>query len=300
MESTTVDRRKYRNAEGRGAVGSLSRLLPSMCVVLDIDRVLRIAPPFLRAKLGEGAFGVVRKVTDRAIGLLYAIKIINRSSLDKNMELALRGEISILRDLRHEHVMALYDSVATIDKYYLITEYLGGGELFDRIVDKSAYTESEARDVCAVLFGALDHINSRGIAHRDLKPENLLLASTTSDTQIKITDFGFAKFAPDNRSLRTMCGTPGYVAPEIVRRERYGTKCDLWSMGVIVFILIGGYPPFYASTPRKILRVALAGRFTFDPEYWGGISQSCKDVIRALLELDPARRASAKEILSHP
>jgi serine/threonine protein kinase len=242
----------------------------------------------------------VRKAIHRATGLLYAIKIVNRSSLYKNTELALRGEISILRDLRHEHVMALYDSFATIDKYYLITEYLEGGELFDRIVDKSAYAESEARDVCAVLFGALDHINSRGIAHRDLKPENLLLASRTSDTDIKIADFGFAKFAHDDNSLRTMCGTPGYVAPEILRKGGYGTKCDLWSMGVIVFIIIGGYPPFYASTPRKIFQLTLAGRFTFDPEYWDGISQSCKDMICALLELDPARRASANEILSHP
>jgi serine/threonine protein kinase len=256
--------------------------------------------PFFASKLGEGAFGVVRKATDRTTGRLYAIKIVNRSSLNEKMEFALRDEITILGNLRHEHVMALHDSVATIDKYYLITEYLEGGELFDRIVDKCSYTESEALDVCAVLFGALDHVNSRGIAHRDLKPENLLLASRASDTDIKIADFGFARYAPDDGSLRTMCGTPGYVAPEILRREGYGTKCDLWSMGVIVFILIGGYPPFYGRTPRRIFELTSAGRFAFDPEYWGDISQSCKDAICALLELDPARRASAGEILSHP
>ena len=105
---------------------------------------------------------MVKKATDRATGRPYAIKIVNRSSLNRKMELALRDEISILRDLRHEHVMALYDSVATVEKYFLVTEYLEGGELFDRIVDKSSYTESEARDVCGVLFGAMDYIRSRG------------------------------------------------------------------------------------------------------------------------------------------
>jgi serine/threonine protein kinase len=250
--------------------------------------------------LGEGAFAVVKKATDRATGRPYAIKIVNRSSLNRKMELALRDEISILRDLRHEHVMALYDSVATVEKYFLVTEYLEGGELFDRIVDKSSYTESEARDVCGVLFGAMDYLRSRGVVHRDLKPENLLLVNKASDSDIKICDFGFAKFAPSDHSLKTMCGTPGYVAPEILRKEKYGTKCDMWSMGVIVFILLGGYPPFFDSTPRKIFQLTLAGKFTFDPEYWVDISQSCKDMICALLDSDPARRASAEEILSHP
>ncbi|KAL3809340.1 hypothetical protein ACHAXA_003229 [Cyclostephanos tholiformis] len=251
-------------------------------------------------KLGEGAFAVVVKATDRATGRPCAIKIVNRSSLDRKVELALRDEISILSDLRHDHVMALYDSVATIERYYLITEYLEGGELFDRIVDKSSYTESEARDLCGVLFGALDYISSRGIVHRDLKPENLLLASRISDTNIKIADFGFAKFAPNEHSLATMCGTPGYIAPEILRREKYGTKSDMWSVGVIVFILLGGYPPFYSTNTKKLLMLTMAGKFEYDPEYWGGISQSCKDMIRSLLELNPARRASAGDILNHP
>jgi len=252
-------------------------------------------------KLGEGAFAVVKKATHKSTGNPYAIKIVNRSSLNKDMEFALKDEISILKELNHEHIMRLENVVVTINHYYLVAEYLEGGELFDRIVDKSSYTESEARDVCRILFGALSYIHSKGIVHRDLKPENLLLQNKDSDSEIKIADFGFAKEASNgDHSLKTMCGTPGYVAPEILRREKYGTKVDMWSMGVIVFILLGGYPPFYADSPRQLCLLSKVGKFEFDPEYWGGISMGAKDMICSLLVTDPAKRASAEDILSHP
>mmetsp|Transcript_40027 Transcript_40027/g.72112 ORF Transcript_40027/g.72112 Transcript_40027/m.72112 type:complete len:398 (+) Transcript_40027:606-1799(+) len=247
------------------------------------------------------AFAVVKKATHKSTGNPYAIKIVNRSSLNKDMEFALKDEISILKELNHEHIMRLENVVVTINHYYLVAEYLEGGELFDRIVDKSSYTESEARDVCRILFGALSYIHSKGIVHRDLKPENLLLQNKDSDSEIKIADFGFAKEASNgDHSLKTMCGTPGYVAPEILRREKYGTKVDMWSMGVIVFILLGGYPPFYADSPRQLCLLSKVGKFEFDPEYWGGISMGAKDMICSLLVTDPAKRASAEDILSHP
>lgn len=189
--------------------------------------------------------------------------------------------------------------VVTINNYYLVAEYLEGGELFDRIVHKSSYTESEARDVCKILFGALSYMNSKGIAHRDLKPENLLLQYKDSDSEIKIADFGFAK-KTEGDSLKTLCGTPGYVAPEVLRKVKYGTKADMWAMGVIIFIMLGGYPPFYAESPRELLRLTKKGEFEFDPEYWKDISSGIKDLICALLTTDPNKRASADEILEHP
>lgn len=251
-------------------------------------------------KLGEGAFAVVQKATHKTSGKPYAIKIINRSSLNRDLEAALQGEISILKELNHQHIMQLDNVVVTINHYYLVAEYLEGGELFDRIVDKSSYTENEARDVCKILFGALAYMHSKGIAHRDLKPENLLLQNKHSDSEIKIADFGFAKHTKDDHSLATMCGTPGYVAPEILKKERYGTKVDMWSMGVIMFIMMGGYPPFYADTPRDLLRATKAGKFEFDEEYWGDISSGAKDLICSLLNTDPTKRVSAADILSHP
>mmetsp|Transcript_37179 Transcript_37179/g.79315 ORF Transcript_37179/g.79315 Transcript_37179/m.79315 type:complete len:685 (+) Transcript_37179:155-2209(+) len=256
-------------------------------------------------KLGEGAFAEVKKATHRSTGEVYAIKIITRASLNKDMDEALKEEISILKELGSEceHIYELSDVVVTINHYYLVTEYLDGGELFDRIVDKSSYTESEARDVCAILFGAIEYMHSKGVAHRDLKPENLLLKHRDNDHEIKIADFGFAtKVTGEDKEhcLKTMCGTPGYVAPEILRREKYGTKADLFAMGVIVFILLGGYPPFYADDRKTLLKMTKLGKYEFDEDYWGDTSQGAKNMIRDLLLVDPDKRLSAEDCLSHP
>jgi len=251
------------------------------------------------AQLGEGAFAVVKKATHKKSGQVYAIKIINRSSLNKDMEVALKDEISILKELDHEHIYKLNDVITSINQYYLVTEYLDGGELFDRIVTKSTYNESEARDACNVIFGALKYMHSNGIAHRDLKPENLLLQNRHDDSQIKIADFGFAKKVRGDRSLKTMCGTPGYVSPEILRKEGYGTKADMFSMGVIVFILLGGYPPFNAKNESDLLLMCRRGQFEFDREYWGKISYEVKNMIRRLLVVNPDKRLSAEDVLSH-
>ena len=142
-------------------------------------------------------------------------------------------------------------------------------------------------------------MHSKGIAHRDLKPENLLLQNRHDDSQIKIADFGFAKKVRGDRSLKTMCGTPGYVSPEILRKERYGTKADMFSMGVIVFILLGGYPPFNAKNESDLLLMCRRGQFEFDREYWGKISYEVKNMIRRLLVVDPDKRLSAEDVLSH-
>jgi len=251
-------------------------------------------------KLGEGAFAVVKRAIHKKTGEPYAVKIVNRSSLNKDMEDNLKDEISILKELEHDHIMRLDNFVVTINHYYLVAEYLEGGELFDRIVDKISYTEDEARDVCRTLFGALAYLHNRGIAHRDLKPENLLLRNRHSDSEIKIADFGFAKQALNDHALDTMCGTPGYVAPEIISKERYGTKADMWSMGVIVFTLLGGYPPFNSDNARKLLRMTRVGKFEFHEEYWGGISMGVKDMIRLMLRTNPRERVSADDVLCHP
>mmetsp|Transcript_6064 Transcript_6064/g.11062 ORF Transcript_6064/g.11062 Transcript_6064/m.11062 type:complete len:554 (-) Transcript_6064:486-2147(-) len=253
----------------------------------------------IEEKLGEGAFAVVKKATNRQTGKVYAIKIVDRSNLDRNMEDALKDEIFILNELNHSHIMGLDDVIVTINNYFLVTEYLEGGELFDRIVDKNSYTESEARDCCRIVFDGLAYCHRKGVVHRDLKPENLLLQYKHSDSEIKIADFGFAKVAPAENSLTTICGTPGYVAPEILRKQKYGSKADMWSMGVIVFILIGGYPPFYAETERDIFRLTVAGKFSFDEAHWGHISPGAKDFISSMLTTNPSKRASAEEVLRH-
>merc|ERR1712085_136316 len=150
------------------------------------------------------------------------------------------GEIQVLNELQHPHIIRLYKVFEEKDFWYLITEKMMGGELFDRIVAKSYYNEKEARDVCKILFEAIGMCHDNAVAHRDLKPENLLLRSEDNDSEIKIANFGFAKKVLKPNSLTTQCGTPGYVAPEILEGNAYDTKSDMWSLGVIVYILLGG------------------------------------------------------------
>jgi len=250
-------------------------------------------------KLGEGAFSVVKKGTHRTTNRQFAIKIVTRSKLSKEDEVALLDEISILKELKNSHIIRLYDVFKEPQYYFLVTEILEGGELFDRIVSKAYYNEKEARNVCKILFEAIAYCHSKHVAHRDLKPENLLLMSTTDDSEIKIADFGFAKKALSDASLKTQCGTPGYVAPEILEGVAYGTKADMWSLGVIVYILLGGYPPFVETNQRELFRKIRRGQYEFHDEYWGSVSREAKGLISALLTVSPQKRLSAAGALQN-
>jgi len=211
----------------------------------------------------------------------------------------LKDEIGILKELNHGHIIRLYDTFEDMSEYYLVTEMMTGGELFDRIVAKSYYSEKEARDVCKILFSALAYCHSKKVAHRDLKPENLLLVSQDDDLQIKIADFGFAKKVTSDECLLTQCGTPGYVAPEILEGNPYGTKCDDWSMGVIAYIILGGYPPFIEQNQRELFKKIRKGSFEFHEEYWSQISSEAKDMIASLLTVDPKKRLTCVEAIQN-
>mmetsp|Transcript_16332 Transcript_16332/g.23951 ORF Transcript_16332/g.23951 Transcript_16332/m.23951 type:complete len:320 (-) Transcript_16332:460-1419(-) len=250
--------------------------------------------------LGSGAFSIVKEGLHKKTGEKYAIKVVKRAQLSADEEVALQEEIGILADLCHANILYLYDSFAETKFYYLVTELLLGGELFDRIVKKETYNEKEARDVCKTLFLALAYCHSNNVCHRDLKPENLLLMSD-SDTDIKIADFGFARrFDPAQKNyLTTQCGTPGYVAPEILKGVPYGTGVDMWSLGVIVFILLGGYQPFEGNTQKELFRAIKTGSFEFIPEFWDNISNGAKYLIKSLLTVDPKKRLSAQDALQN-
>lgn len=249
--------------------------------------------------LGEGAFSVVKEGTHKGSQKSFAIKIVTKAKLTHEDEVALQDEISILKELKHEHIIRLYDVFDESQYYYLVTEKMEGGELFDRIVAKSYYNEKEARDVCKILFEAMRYCHSKKVAHRDLKPENLLLMSAQNDSAIKIADFGFAKKASTPNSLTTQCGTPGYVAPEILEGTPYDTKADMWSLGVIVYILLGGYPPFIEQNQRELFRKIRKGQYEFHEEYWGQVSSEAKDLISSLLTVNPSQRLSAEESLTN-
>jgi serine/threonine protein kinase len=202
--------------------------------------------------------------------------------------------------MKHLHIIRLYDFFIEPSTYYLIMERMSGGELFDRIVAKAYYSEKEARDVCKIVIEAVQYCHQNHVAHRDLKPENLLLLSQEDDSTVKIADFGFAKKCYQPESLTTQCGTPGYVAPEILEGTAYDTRADMWSVGVILYILLGGYPPFIENNQRDLFRKIRKGEYEFHEEYWGTVSEEAKDLISSLLTVDPVTRLDAEEALQNP
>jgi calcium/calmodulin-dependent protein kinase I len=228
------------------------------------------------------------------------VKIINRASIPDGDEEGIRREVSILQKLNHPNIVKVYDFFEEPERFYVVLEFLAGGELFDRIVEKSVYNEKEARDVFVLVLNALKHCHDQNIAHRDLKPENLLLASKNNDAEVKIADFGFAKKNTASNTLATQCGTPGYVAPEIIEGKEYDVACDMWSMGVILYVLIGGYPPFHEDDQKKLFRLIRKGKYSFDPEYWDHISSDAKDLISKLLTVDSSKRYTCAQALLHP
>ncbi len=190
----------------------------------------------------------------------------------------------------------------TNKKIYMILELLTGGELFDRIVAKGSYSEAEASDVIKSIASAIKYLHGIGIVHRDLKPENLIYANSSSSSALKITDFGLAKFRGSSKidKMTTACGTPGYVAPEVLKNEPYGKAVDLWSLGVILYILLCGFPPFFHERSAELYKQIKRGEYDFPSPYWDDISNSAKDLVKHLLCVDPTTRYTADQVLSHP
>jgi calcium/calmodulin-dependent protein kinase I len=254
----------------------------------------------LKGVLGTGAFSTVREGFHRSSTTIsFAVKCINRKKLSEEDEAALLDEVSILKEMKHDHIIRLFDFFEEPATYYLVMERMRGGELFDRIVAKAYYNEKEARDTCKIVLEAVCYCHENHVAHRDLKPENLLLLSDVDDSAVKIADFGFAKKVYEPNSLTTQCGTPGYVAPEILEGTAYDQRADMWSVGVILYILLGGYPPFIESTQRDLFRKIRKGDYEFHEEYWGTVSSEAKELISSLLTVDRTVRLTADEALEN-
>mmetsp|Transcript_25892 Transcript_25892/g.71290 ORF Transcript_25892/g.71290 Transcript_25892/m.71290 type:complete len:333 (+) Transcript_25892:475-1473(+) len=254
----------------------------------------------LKGVLGTGAFSTVREGYHRSdTDITYAVKCINRKKLSEEDEAALLDEVAILKEMKHNHIIRLYDFFEEPSTYYLVMERMRGGELFDRIVAKAYYNEKEARDTCKIVLEAVLYCHKHHVAHRDLKPENLLLLSENDDSEVKIADFGFAKKVFKKNSLTTQCGTPGYVAPEILAGTPYDERADMWSVGVILYILLGGYPPFIESTQRDLFKKIRKGDYEFHEEYWGTVSAEAKELISSLLTVDASKRLTADGALEN-
>ncbi|KAF0688082.1 Aste57867_20243 [Aphanomyces stellatus] len=251
----------------------------------------------LGKRLGAGTFAVVKEGVQKSTGKKFAIKCIKKNALSQSDLDALYDEINILKRLDHPNIMTLYEVYSEEDYYYLVTEFMAGGELFDRIVDKTFYSEKEARDLVRLLLGAIKYCHDHNVVHRDLKPENLLLTSKDDDASIKLADFGFAK--QESTGLSTACGTPGYVAPEILSGQKYGKSVDIWSIGIITYILLCGYPPFHDENQRKLFASIKGGKYVFNAPYWDDVSDTAKEFIGTMLRVAPDERFTADQLLAH-
>lgn len=247
--------------------------------------------------LGSGHYSTVRLGQNLQTGERVAIKIVDRDHLTQT-------EIEILKRVSHPNIVKLKEIYETSAKYFLVLELLQGGELFSRIVGRGSYTEKDASQLIRKLAKTMSYLHSQGIVHRDLKPENIVFASTKDDSEFKLIDFGLAKILADPTTvLKTPVGTPFYIAPEILDRQGYTLACDAWSIGVIAYILLCGFPPFLAQeTPSnsELFSLIKHGSYGFPDPYWTGISDQAKDFVSRLLVTDPAKRMTVPQMLVHP
>lgn len=212
----------------------------------------------------------------------------------------LESEINILKELDHPNIVRFYETYIDYKYIHIVMQHCTGGELFDRIVKLEKFSEKDAAELMKKIFSAVQHLHQHNICHRDLKPENFLFKSNKEDAEIKIIDFGLSKkFSKLETDMTTIVGTPFYVAPEVLS-GKYDTQCDLWSCGVILYVLLCGYPPFDGDSNKDIFRAILKSKLEFDEDEWGNISAEAKDLISQLLDKDPKKRIKVDKALQHP
>lgn len=251
----------------------------------------------LDKRLRSGSYGVVFTTRHKGTDSEFAVKVIDRTKLKKKDDDATFREVGIMKELVGvPNIVALMDFYVEPQTFYVVQVYAKGGDVFDRLAQRVSYTEKDARDLSIVLLKTMKQLHKRQIIHRDLKPENLLLKEKGDDTEILVADFGFAKHVPEE-GLKTRCGTPAFVAPEILVGDRYNTQADMWSVGCLLYMLIGGYPPFQDENHRGLFRKIRAADFTFHDIYWENVSVHAKQLISKLLTVDPQLRLSAESSL---
>lgn len=273
-----------------GRIGLVGRCHRAPQRMLDQDYVLS------SKVLGTGYSGSIRLATSKRGGQRVAVKSFRFKGLDAPNRARLHSEVEVFLCMDHPHIARLLDVYETETQISLVMECVEGGELFERMTKVKSLSEKEASDATRQMLLALHYLHSCGITHRDLKLENFLY-DYQNGTYLKMIDFGFSKYGSGNSRMKTSCGTLAYVAPEVLKRS-YTSQCDLWSMGVIVFILLSGHMPFHGESEDQ-MRDIKRGRFEFKPEHWIGVSAAAKQFIKSLLKMDPAKRLTAKSALSH-
>jgi len=255
----------------------------------------------LKEELGKGAFSVVKRCVQRHTGLEFAAKIINTKKLSARDFQKLEREARICRKMQHPNIVRLHDGIQEESFHYLVFDLVTGGELFEDIVAREFYSEADASHCIQQILESVNHCHSNGVVHRDLKPENLLLASKSKGAAVKLADFGLAiEVQGDQQAWFGFAGTPGYLSPEVLKKEPYGKPVDIWACGVILYILLVGYPPFWDEDQHRLYAQIKAGAYDYPSPEWDTVTPEAKNLINQMLTVNPAKRIRAEEALKHP
>ncbi|XP_015119377.1 calcium/calmodulin-dependent protein kinase type II alpha chain isoform X10 [Diachasma alloeum] len=255
----------------------------------------------LKEELGKGAFSVVRRCVQKSTGLEFAAKVINTKKLSQRDFQKLEREARICRKLQHPNIVRLHESIQEENCHYLVFDLVTGGELFEDIVAREFYSEADASHCIQQILESVHHCHHNGIVHRDLKPENLLLASKAKGAAVKLADFGLAiELQGDAQAWYGFAGTPGYLSPEVLKKEPYGKPVDIWACGVILYILLVGYPPFWDEDQHRLYSQIKAGAYDYPSPEWDTVTPEARNLINQMLTVNPSRRITASEALRHP
>ena len=245
--------------------------------------------------IGQGSSGIVRKAVHKATKQVRAVKILKKSSQDEEK---LFLEVNILSKLSHPNIMHIYEFYDDKVNFYIVSELCEGKELFEQITSSGSFSEEKSCPIIQQLLSAICYCHLNNIVHRDLKPENIIINIKNKEVCIKLIDWGCARYFQKSKKMSKISGTPYYLAPEVINGE-YDEKCDIWSCGVILYVLLCGYPPFNGENNEEIIENVLKGDFEFPDDEWSEVSDYAKDLIKKMLTYDPKKRPSAKHILKH-
>eukprot|EP00475_Leptophrys_vorax_P033277 TRINITY_DN5207_c0_g1_i1.p1 TRINITY_DN5207_c0_g1~~TRINITY_DN5207_c0_g1_i1.p1 ORF type:complete len:470 (+),score=133.24 TRINITY_DN5207_c0_g1_i1:1404-2813(+) len=252
-------------------------------------------------EVGTGKFSSVHECTHRATQKKYAVKVIDKSQLSDKDKESLRTEIAIMQLVDHPNVIHLKNVFENRHHIYIVMGLVKGGDLFDRLTQRKRFDEHTARSIVEKLLKTVQYLHDYGIVHRDLKPENIMVVSPDKDDDVQIADFGLSKFAAPEEVMKLPCGTLAYVAPEVLQMQGYGKEVDLWSIGVILYVLLRGKLPFDGKKKSQIIAKTVSGKIPFEGDaVWDKVSPEAKDLIKHLLQVDPNRRYTVDNALSHP
>ncbi|XP_074104530.1 calcium/calmodulin-dependent protein kinase II isoform X21 [Cotesia typhae] len=255
----------------------------------------------LKEELGKGAFSVVRRCVQKSTGLEFAAKVINTKKLSQRDFQKLEREARICRKLQHPNIVRLHESIQEEHCHYLVFDLVTGGELFEDIVAREFYSEADASHCIQQILESVHHCHHNGIVHRDLKPENLLLASKAKGAAVKLADFGLAiELQGEAQAWYGFAGTPGYLSPEVLKKEPYGKPVDIWACGVILYILLVGYPPFWDEDQHRLYGQIKAGAYDYPSPEWDTVTPEARNLINQMLTVNPSRRITASDALRHP